>query len=120
MSLSLRIILFGVSLLLAVYALRRIRKASLKIEYSLFWIVFAGLLLILSIFPKIAYWLAGLCGIQSPVNFIFLFMIFILLLHNFFMTLKVSHLENMIQNLTQEMAVRNTIALEKKKKKEEQ
>lgn len=112
MSVSLRIILFVVSFLVAVYVLRRIRKAKLKIEYSLFWIVFAFLLLVLSIFPKIAVFLAGLCGIQSPVNFIFLFMIFILLLHNFYLTFTVSHLENMIQNLTQEIAVRDALKKE--------
>lgn len=109
MSVSLRVILFVVSFLVAVYVLRRIRKAKLKIEYSLFWIVFAFLLLVLSIFPQIAVFFAGLCGIQSPVNFIFLFMIFILLLHNFYLTFTVSHLENMIQNLTQEIAVRDAL-----------
>ena len=107
MSISLRIILFIVSFVVAIYVLRRIRKAKLKIEYSLFWIVFSFLLLVLSIFPQIA--LADLCGIQSPVNFIFLFMIFILLLHNFYITFRVSHLENMIQSLTQEIAVRDVM-----------
>lgn len=109
MSMSLRVILFIVSFLVALYVLRRIRKSKLKIEYSLFWIVFSFLLLVLSIFPQIAIALADLCGIQSPVNFIFLFMIFILLLHNFYITFRVSHLENMIQNLTQEIAVRDVM-----------
>ena len=71
--------------------------------------VFSFLLLVLSIFPQIAIALADLCGIQSPVNFIFLFMIFILLLHNFYITFRVSHLENMIQSLTQEIAVRDVM-----------
>lgn len=109
MSISLRIILFIVSFVVAIYVLRRIRKAKLKIEYSLFWIVFSFLLLVLSIFPQIAIALADLCGIQSPVNFIFLFMIFILLLHNFYITFRVSHLENIIQSLTQEIAVRDVM-----------
>ena len=111
MTTSLRVILICISLLVVIYVLRRIRKAKLKIEYSLFWIVFSILLLVLSIFPGIATTFATLCGIQSAVNFIFLFMIFIVLLHSFYLTFKVSHLENMIQNLTQEIAVRD--ALEK-------
>lgn len=113
MTTSLRVILICVSLLVVIYVLRRIRKAKLKIEYSLFWIVFSILLLVLSIFPGIATTFAMLCGIQSAVNFIFLFMIFIVLLHSFYLTFKVSHLENMVQNLTQEIAVRD--ALEKEK-----
>ena len=43
------------------------------------------------------------------ISFIFLFMIFILLLHNFYITFRVSHLENMIQSLTQEIAVRDVM-----------
>lgn len=39
-------------------------KQSIKIEYSLFWIVFSFLLLVLSIFPQIAIALADLCGIS--------------------------------------------------------
>lgn len=109
MTVSLRVILICVSLLVVFYVLRRIRKAKLKIEYSLFWIIFSFLLLILSIFPCIANMLAALCGIKSAVNFIFLFMIFIVLLHSFYLTFKVSHLENMIQNLTQEIAVRDAL-----------
>ena len=75
MSVSLRIILVIASILVVFYVLRRIRKAKLKIEYSLFWIVFSFLLLIISIFPKIANFFAKICGIQSPVNFVFLFII---------------------------------------------
>ena len=112
MTVSLRVILICVSLLVVFYVLRRIRKAKLKIEYSLFWIVFSFLLLILSIFPDIATMLATMCGIKSAVNFIFLFMIFIVLLHSFYLTFKVSHLEDMIQNLTQEIAVRDALSKE--------
>ncbi len=117
MSVSLRIILIIASILVVFYVLRRIRKAKLKIEYSLFWIVFSFLLLIISFFPKIANFFADICGIQSPVNFVFLFIIFILMLHSFYLTFKVSHIENMIQNLTQEIAVRD--ALEEKNKNKE-
>ncbi len=120
MTLALRIILLCVSVFLVYFVLRRIRKAKLQIEYSLFWIGVSVLLLILSVFPQLAYFFAGLCGIKSPVNFIFLFMIFILMVHCFGQTLKMSHLENMIQNLTQEIAVRDNIAKEEKKERKEQ
>ncbi len=109
METPLRIILFIVSVVSVVFVVRKIRKANLKIEYSLFWIVFSFLLLVLSIFPNLTYVMAKLCAIEAPVNFIFLFMIFLLLLHSFYLTLKTSRLENMIQNLTQEIAIRSKI-----------
>lgn len=39
------------------FIMKKIKKAKLKIEYALFWIVSSILLLILSIFPQIAYFL---------------------------------------------------------------
>ena len=78
-----------------------------KLNMLLFWIVSSILLLILSIFPQIAYFFADICGIKSPVNFIFLFSIMVLFVHNFYLTLRISNLDNMINSLTEEIAVRN-------------
>lgn len=89
------------------FIMKKIKKAKLKIEYALFWIVSSILLLILSIFPQIAYFFADICGIKSPVNFIFLFSIMVLFVHNFYLTLRISNLDNMINSLTEEIAVRN-------------
>ena len=78
MSTSLRVILFVASLCVFFFIMKKIKKAKLKIEYALFWIVSSILLLILSIFPQIAYFFADICGIKSPVNFIFLFLGFLI------------------------------------------
>ena len=94
MSISLRIILFIVSFVVAIYVLRRIRKAKLKIEYCL---IGKNRLIVHIVYELVV------------ISFIFLFMIFILLLHNFYITFRVSHLENMIQSLTQEIAVRDVM-----------
>ena len=93
MSTSLRVILFVASLCVFFFIMKKIKKAKLKIEYALFWIVSSILLLILSIFPQIAYFFADICGIKSPVNF--------------YLTLRISNLDNMINSLTEEIAVRN-------------
>lgn len=106
MSVALRTILIIMSVLMLTFIVRKIRKSRLKIEYSLFWIVVSVIILILSIFPQIVVKLAVLLGIVSPVNFIYLVIIFILLVHGFYQTQKTSQLENMIQNLTEEIAVR--------------
>lgn len=101
-----RIILIVVSLFTLIGVIRKIRNAKVQIESSLFWIVFSSLLLILSIFPQISEFAADLLGMYSTVNFIFLFVIFILLVHQFTNSIKISQLENKIKELTQEIAVR--------------
>lgn len=53
MSTSLRVILFVASLCVFFFIMKKIKKAKLKIEYALFWIVSSILLLILSIFLKL-------------------------------------------------------------------
>ena len=58
------------SLITATYILRRVRLAKVQIEDTIFWLLFSGILLILAIFPGIAYWAAYLLGFQSPINFV--------------------------------------------------
>lgn len=101
-----RIILIIASLLTLFGIIKKIRNAKVQIESSLFWIIFSALLLILSIFPQIAVFVTDLLGIYSTVNFIFLFVIFVLLIHQFANSVKISQLENKIKELTQEIAVR--------------
>lgn len=100
-----RIILLVVSLFTMIFMLKRIRQSKIQIEDSLFWILFAIMVVILGAFPVIADFMAGVIGIYSTVNFIFLFFIFILLIKEFSMTIKISQLENKIKELTQEIAL---------------
>lgn len=116
MSIVLRLALTVVSVITFMVIVRKIRNAKVQIENSLFWIVFAVGLLILSFFPQIAIFAAQLLGIQAPVNFIFLFFIFVLLLHQFFNSIKISQLENKVKELTQELAVRELSKKENEEK----
>ena len=109
MSLVLRIFLIVVSFISIVYVIRKIRKAKLRIDYSLFWIIVSLLIMVLALFPELAIKLASLMGVMSAVNLIYLVMIFILLLHNFTMTVKISSLESKINNLTEEIAIREKV-----------
>lgn len=86
--------------------MRRIRQSKLQIEYSLFWIIFAGLLILISLFPQIIYGLAAFFGVESPVNLVFIFIIFILLLKLFMMTIELSQLENKVKELIQQIAIK--------------
>ena len=71
-------LIFG-SLVTAWYILRRVRQAKVQIEDTIFWLLFSAALLILAIFPGIAYWAANLLGFMSPINFVYVVIIFLLL-----------------------------------------
>ena len=100
-----RIILIVVSLLTTFYILKKIRQSKLQIEYAIFWILFACVLIVFSLFPWLVTMLTRLIGMQLPVNFIFLFFIFVLLVKMFLMTIELSALENKVKDLTQELAL---------------
>lgn len=106
MTLVFRVILILVSLCTFISIIKKIRNAKVQIEYSLFWIVFSAVLLLFSIFPQIPNFITDLLGIYSTVNFIFLFVIFVLLVHQFMNSIKISQLEQKLKELTQELAVR--------------
>ena len=108
MSAIFRIILLIVSVGTFIFIIKRIRQAKGQIEDSLFWILCALVLIILGVFPGIADFLAGVIGVFSTVNFIFLVFIFILLIREFSMTIKISQLENKIRELTQKVAIKET------------
>lgn len=107
MSLVLRIVLIAASLLTTLYIMKKIRNSKAQIEDAIFWILLALMLIVISIFPGIPTVISRMLGIMAPVNFLFLFMIFVLLVKIFSMSLKVSALETRLKNLTQEIAIRN-------------
>lgn len=114
MSLLLRIILTIVSILTVAFMMKKIRNSKIQIEYSLFWIGFSAIVLLLSIFPQIADYLTGILGIYSTVNFIFLVFIFVLIVKLFLMTIKISQLDNKIRELTQKIAISEFLEKENK------
>ena len=115
MSWQLRIILVIVCILVCAFTLRKIKKAQMQIEDSLFWIVMSFALVILSIFPGIAEMLSKVLGIESTVNCVFLIMIFIMFLKIFMLSIKISQLEEKLKNLVQRLAIQRNEDDEQKK-----
>ena len=104
-SLTLRIFLISGSLLTLVFMLHRIRVSKIQIRDSVFWILFALLLLLFSVAPAIAQWLSLLLGIQSPINFMLLFIIFILVIQLFFTSIHISRLDAKLQKIARRIAI---------------
>lgn len=105
MSVALRILLIVVSVMNTLNILRRIRKSKLQIEYSIFWLLFSMVLIVISVFPQIVIKLAQLIGFQSPANMVFLLVIFALMFKSFQLTLEISQLQYKIEELTQKIAL---------------
>ena len=95
-----RVCLIVGSLLTAGFVLRRV-----QIEDTIFWFGFSAALLILAIFPGIAYWAADLLGFMSPINFVYIVVIFLLLVKQFFMSIRLSQLDSKVRMLTEQVAL---------------
>lgn len=105
MSILLRVLLFVVSLLTLVFVFRKVRSSKVRIEDSIFWFCFAVIILLFSIFPQIFYVFTNWLGMMSPVNLVFLFFIFVLLIQSFNMSMRISQADTRIKELTQQLAV---------------
>lgn len=105
MTTALRITLIVASLLLLIFIAKKVRSSKVKLEDSIFWFCFAALLLIVSIFPQVFYVLSNIAGTMAPVNFVFLFFIFVLLVQSFNLTMRISQADTKIRELTQQLAI---------------
>lgn len=91
----------------------------MKIEDSIFWVMFALLLVVFSVFPRLADFISRMVGTYSTANFIFTFMIFILLVKVFFQSVKISQLERRMTELIQMLALDREEAREKEEGRHE-
>lgn len=105
----LRVILITSAILLFLYMIKKIRQAKMKIEHTIFWLAFAVVLIIMGVCPQIVYIVSKWIGFQSPVNMVFLMIIFILIVKNFLATLQISQLENKVDSLVQQIAIEKKI-----------
>ena len=116
MTLLFRIILLAVCLFTYFFLHHSIKKEKMRIEESIFWLILSLLLLVFSIFPGIPDILARLLGIYSTANFLFLFVIFILLLRLFYVNAALGKLEERVKTLVQNEALRDRREREKESK----
>ena len=116
MTMLLRAVLIVVSVATTWMILRKIRTSKMRIEDSIFWIGFFLMLILFSLFPQIVYWMTELAGVQTPVNFIFLFIIFVLILRLFRMTVKLSQLETRVRELMMHIAIEEKLEQEEEAK----
>ncbi|NPV91969.1 MAG: DUF2304 domain-containing protein [Firmicutes bacterium] len=82
-----------------------ISRGRMDLKYSLTWLFSGIAFLTLSIFPKLLDALSRLLHIQSPVNTLFLVIIFCLLLIVLTLTVAFSRMKKQVIAVTQELAL---------------
>ena len=101
----LRVMLILVSVFTMAFMMRKIRQAKMEIEAGLFWTAMGLMLVGFAVFPSVADLCARLLGIYSTANFLFLFMIFLLIVKLFGITVQLSQLETRQRELVQKLAL---------------
>ncbi len=118
MTTTLRVLLVLVSVTTMFLMIRKIRQSKIQIESAVFWLVLSLVLVVFSIFPRVADFAAHCLGIYSTANFLFLFAIFVLIVKVFYMTIHISQLETRIKDLVQQMALEEKLRREESDEKE--
>ena len=92
------------SLLIFAIIIFSVIKRKLNIKYSIVWILWSLLTLLMAIFPEIFYDLSDLLGIQIPVNTVFLIMTALLYALTFYVYIMISKHNEEIIKLTYEIS----------------
>ncbi|TNU89960.1 DUF2304 domain-containing protein [Eggerthella lenta] len=112
MTILFKVALIGGAVCAFAFVLRRIRKSEVKIADSTFWFLFAVSLVLLALFPQIAFFFSDLLAIESPANFVFLYVIAALVIREFNSTVELSQLRSKLAALAQEQVLREAQARE--------
>lgn len=107
MNIPLRASLILCSLVVCFFVMRRIKKSSLEVSDSVFWLLIAAALIVVALFPGLAYWVSGLLGFEAPSNFIFFCGIIVLLVRTFAQDRKIAVLKKKLTALVQNEALRD-------------
>lgn len=94
----------GAALTLA-FVILKVRKSEIKTSDTVFWFLFVACLLLLAIFPQIAFWLSDVFDVQSPANLVFLVIVAILLIKEFTASVEIAKLRSKVTYLVQEIAL---------------
>ena len=90
MSIQLRLILLTASFICFFFIIRKIRKAKIRIDDAIFWILSSILFIVMALLPAIPIQLSQLMGIESPANFVFLLAFGLIFIKLFMLSMAIS------------------------------
>lgn len=120
MNIGLQTILIIVSILFIGFIIIVTQKKKLSFKYTLLWLFFSFIILILAVFPQLVMLMAKMLFIETPTNAIFLVFFLLLIIMIFYISIGFSKLIEKVTVLTQANALlaKKVENLENQKKKE--
>lgn len=90
---------------LVVSLLHLLRTRRIREKYAAVWIVLTLAVVVIGVFPGLAFWLSDLVGVQSPANLVFALASLVLLAVCIQLSTEVSALEEETRTLAEEIAL---------------
>lgn len=100
-----RIVLIAGAVFTFFFVLKGVKKAKFRASETFFWLLTSFLFVLLGVFPGIADGLSKALGVMSPINLVFLVVIFLLLIKVFTMDRKLARTEHQLTEMTQKIAI---------------
>lgn len=96
-------LLFSILVLVSIFL--RLRNSGMRERYAVWWIVIAIILIVMSIFPGLLTWLAGMFGVVVPLNLAFFLAGVAMLLMSLQFSVDLSRKDEVERRLAEEVAV---------------
>jgi len=93
------------AILLLTLIIVSLKKSRISIKSSIAWLLLPIVFLSIAIFPEPLTTLSSILGFETLSNFIFLIAIALLIILSFFLTITISHQQNQITKLIQEISI---------------
>lgn len=104
--LGLNLVFIIASIFTFIFIVLKIRKNGLNIDDSIIWILWAIVLLVISIFPILPTMISEKLGFMATSNFIFSIFIFFLYILLFIQSIQISKLKDKQKELIQKISLR--------------
>ncbi len=118
MSIKLQIFIVLVCIVFFGYVANLLRKKKIDFRYALGWIALGLIILVLTLFPDFLAWISSQIGIASPVNMLFFFGLCLSLCMIFSLSISLSHANDRVKKLAQEVAILRRVNHEELKEKD--
>ena len=103
-----RVLSIGISSVFLLLIIELIRRKKLKEKYALLWIATGTTILSLAVSENLLLWITRLFGIGYPINALFFFGIFFIIVINLHFSMVVSHLSEQSKTLVQKIGLLET------------
>lgn len=105
MNLTNRLLATGVSVSLLILVFELVRRKKLKEKYAILWLLSGTTILILAIFDNLLKAITIALGITLPINTVFFFGIFFIILINIHFSLVISNLSEQNRKMAQKISL---------------